>query len=633
MPAVDPSPRAPTIQAPRREPKPERERRRVVAEYDYVDESGAPLFQAVRFEPKRFAQRRPDGNGGWTWNLDGVRRVLFRLPQVRAAVDAGDATVYVVEGEKDVVALERLGLVATTNAMGAGKWRDEDADALDGAREVVVIPDDDERGRAHAAAVARSLAGRVGTVKVVAVWPTGESGDDVSDWLAYAENDDEVEQAKRLLAEIVEQAPAFDPSTPPTEDASDRPAGADGLQAAARSQREPRVEFLSAEEFVAKEEPDADPLVVDRDRATAIAANGDVMVYGGGGAGKTTLFLDAAIHFAAGVRWLDGTLVPTRALNVGWIENEGPRNEFLRKLRRKLEAWGKPLAGTLRVLNRPWSAFDLRRDDHREALAAEIRERRLDLVVVGPLTAVGMEGGGTPDDVRAFVGLLAAVRALLDTAVTFLVIHHENRAGQVSGAWEPIPDLLVHVQGQGHGRLRVYWQKARWSSQLHATAIALRWADGESFEPEEPTQSTPERVWEEIEAFVLANGGCSWNDVEANVQGQSVYLRRRRGQMLDDGVLVNAGSDRSFELWHRDDPARPPPLPEVRPDVDTPRDTPVSDTVAEEGVPRPVSLVSPRRGDTGREDAPQPPPTENDNCVPDGDAPDPGSTPEKGEHR
>src|SRR5262249_13880033 len=52
--------------------------RRIVAKYPYHDENGHVAFWVVRFDPKDFRQQRPDG----TWNLDGVRRVLYRLPEV-----------------------------------------------------------------------------------------------------------------------------------------------------------------------------------------------------------------------------------------------------------------------------------------------------------------------------------------------------------------------------------------------------------------------------------------------------------------------------------------------------------------------------------------------------------------------
>ena len=138
--------------------------REVVAEYDYADESGKLLFQVVRFAPKDFRQRKPDGAGGWEWKLGNTRRVLYRLPKVLEAVKDG-RTVWIVEGEKDVHALEKAGVVATCNAGGAGKWRDEYADCLRGAK-VAVIADRDEPGRAHARQVAESLEGVAATVKV-----------------------------------------------------------------------------------------------------------------------------------------------------------------------------------------------------------------------------------------------------------------------------------------------------------------------------------------------------------------------------------------------------------------------------------------------------------------------------------
>jgi putative DNA primase/helicase len=73
--------------------------RRIVAAYDYRDAEGKLLFQVVRFQPKGFRQRHPDGKGGWVWNLNGAPRVLYRLPELLAADPS--AWVFVPEGEKD----------------------------------------------------------------------------------------------------------------------------------------------------------------------------------------------------------------------------------------------------------------------------------------------------------------------------------------------------------------------------------------------------------------------------------------------------------------------------------------------------------------------------------------------------
>lgn len=161
--------------------------REIVATYGYTDEAGELLFEVVRFAPKDFRQRRPDGNGGWIWKLDGTRRVLYRLPQLLAAVEAGDR-VYVVEGEKDVAAIEKAGAAATCNPGGAGKWRDTYSKSLLGAH-VVVVADRDKPGLVHARRVAASC--RTAGIEVVGVVQAA-SGKDAADHLAAGRGLDEL---------------------------------------------------------------------------------------------------------------------------------------------------------------------------------------------------------------------------------------------------------------------------------------------------------------------------------------------------------------------------------------------------------------------------------------------------------
>ncbi|WP_432020970.1 DUF3987 domain-containing protein [Streptomyces sp. 1222.5] len=133
-------------------------RPQVVAEYPYADERGEVLYVVRRLEPgydgerKTFRQFRPDGRPG----VSGIRRVLYRLPDVIRKAQAG-GIVIIVEGEKDVETLAALDVVATCNVGGAGKWSEDYTAALRGASEVVVIADRDEPGRRHAATVAESL--------------------------------------------------------------------------------------------------------------------------------------------------------------------------------------------------------------------------------------------------------------------------------------------------------------------------------------------------------------------------------------------------------------------------------------------------------------------------------------------
>jgi 5S rRNA maturation endonuclease (ribonuclease M5) len=150
--------------------------------YDYRDERGTLLFQVVRIPlpgGKTFRQRRPAGRDGWIWDVEGVRRVLYRLPEL-LATDPSE-TVFIVEGEKDADNLARRGLVATTNPGGALKWRRKYAEALRG-RQVAILPDHDEVGRQHAAEVAWSLSGVAVSVRVVELSGLAKHGD-VTDWL------------------------------------------------------------------------------------------------------------------------------------------------------------------------------------------------------------------------------------------------------------------------------------------------------------------------------------------------------------------------------------------------------------------------------------------------------------------
>ena len=149
--------------------------------YDYSDETGKLLFQCVRYTPKNFRQRRPDGVGGWIWDLKGVRRVLYRLPELLAAVKSGEY-VFFVEGEKDVDNLVRLGLHATCNPMGAVKWNDQYSEQARGVR-AVILRDNDDSGIKHVAQLIDSLR-KTATSLVTVELPDLPPKGDVSDWIA-----------------------------------------------------------------------------------------------------------------------------------------------------------------------------------------------------------------------------------------------------------------------------------------------------------------------------------------------------------------------------------------------------------------------------------------------------------------
>ena len=185
--------------------------RRIVATYDYQDERRALVYQVVRYEPKDLRQRRPNGKGGWIWKMKGVPQLVYRRPDL-----TGREAVAIVGGEKDADALWALGLPATTNSGGETKWSDIHTAQLTaaGVQRVVILPDNDDTGRAHAEIVARSCAAADLVVRALEL-PNLPSKGDVSDYL--------VSHGRQDLVTLLRAAPLWTPavSVPTTQ-----PAGA-----------------------------------------------------------------------------------------------------------------------------------------------------------------------------------------------------------------------------------------------------------------------------------------------------------------------------------------------------------------------------------------------------------------------
>jgi hypothetical protein len=180
---------------------------RIVKTYGYCDENGTLLFQVVRFEPKGFRQRRPDGRGGWIWNLQDTRRVPYLLPDLVKAVAAGE-TIYVPEGEKDVDNLRAIGFAATTNLGGCKKWRSEYSQHLCGA-DVVVLPDNHLEGREHGDEIVASLRGIARRTRVLDIgkyWAECPDKGDISAWLAAGGSAEKLKAIVDALPEVTTSA-------------------------------------------------------------------------------------------------------------------------------------------------------------------------------------------------------------------------------------------------------------------------------------------------------------------------------------------------------------------------------------------------------------------------------------------
>lgn len=178
-----------------------------VATYDYTDQFSNLVYQVCRYHitdpekecgySKDFRQRRPDRNGGWIWNMEGVQRVIYRLPEILSATTQNEI-INIVEGEKDADNLASLGFLATTNVGGAGKnkWFLSYSDFLEN-REIAIWPDSDDPGREHAQEVFTKVAPKAKSVRLMQVPPPYK---DISDWTdTFVDDNDAISKIRSLL--------------------------------------------------------------------------------------------------------------------------------------------------------------------------------------------------------------------------------------------------------------------------------------------------------------------------------------------------------------------------------------------------------------------------------------------------
>ena len=159
--------------------------------YRYTNENNETVFEVLRYTDengkKTFKQRRPGPNGTWDWTTSDIQKPLYRLPQILKAKQNNE-TIYIVEGEKDVHTLEKLGKTATTNAGGASsdtntKWQPHHTQTLAGCN-IIIIADNDEPGHNHARNVAKQL--RTANCNVKTYTPTTHK--DITEIVQHTQN-------------------------------------------------------------------------------------------------------------------------------------------------------------------------------------------------------------------------------------------------------------------------------------------------------------------------------------------------------------------------------------------------------------------------------------------------------------
>jgi hypothetical protein len=428
--------------------------RRIVQTYDYKDESGKLLFQTVRYEPKDFMQRRPDGKGGWMYKLSDTRLVPYNLPEVLTA-----RSVIIVEGEKDVEALRPWGLTATCNPMGAGKWRPEYNEHFRGKR-VAIIPDNDEPGRKHSQTVARTLKETAESVKVLELPGLPKRGD-VSDLIAKG-------GTKESLIGLIKQAQEWEPN---------------------------RSFIVKVESILSQ---DAEPITWGV--ADLLPEGGLILLTAPPSHFKTFLSLDMARCVSQGLPFLGRN---TKQKPVLYIEKENPRVV----LKSYLEKLGISPTAPLEV----WPSWTEEEPPMfpNDVYLELARERPL--MIFDSLIRFYPKGTdeNSSTDIREVIGFL---RSLTKAGATVLVLHHKGKGD--GSDYRGSSDILGGVdmaytikKPETGSTLTIKCLKSRYSMEKDFPVEVISDPDGESIRFEDATQKIAQaREQEEHEKMETIKG-------------------------------------------------------------------------------------------------------------------------------
>lgn len=449
----------------------------LVATYDYVNENGVLLFQKLRYVDedgkKTFRQRKPDNNGGWEYSLGDVPKVLYNLPAVMSAKKF-NASVWVVEGEKDADTLTDAGFIATTMPGGAGKWLDIHSEPLAG-NVVEIVADNDEVGIKHALDVQKKLL-EVGCDAQVWVCPAHKditdhlsAGNSIEDLIAYEEF------SEQNSYEISEDGFTEVSTIPNTLDEDASPESLALIKLKEMLERDD----LNTKQKIAKsnlilstatvsftldtgrlvhwndflQETDGDsyewaiPGLIERgERVIVVAAEG---------VGKTMLARQVALLSAAGIHPF--SFQPMKPIKTLTVDLENP-DRIIRRTGRSIAMQAMSQARISRLnaelLTRP-SGIDLLKASDRAMLEDALDRVKPELLVIGPLYKAFLDPGG-----RTSESIALEVAKYLDTIRTIykcaLWIEHHAPLGTSmtsrdlrpfgSAVWSRWPEFGISLQ-------------------------------------------------------------------------------------------------------------------------------------------------------------------------------------------
>jgi len=372
----------------------DRKKKEWIANYDYTDAEGNLIFQVTRWIEgdgrKTFTQRKPTKAGGWEYSTTGLKKPIYRYPQIKSAIEQG-LPIYVAEGEKDVATLVTAGVQATCNPGGAGSWQANHTKALAKASQVFIVPDRDAVGMSHAAHIKGELEDLDVEVHVVGppegnkdvTWFFENAGGSLAGLVSIelsAENQDPFVDILTELRSLSKQNMAFEKKLHRARSMLD----------IAEFDPTDYGRLVKWEDFLKEGVDDYDwviPGLLERqERVIVVAAEG---------VGKTMLARQVALMSSAGISPFRKDSMPKVATL--FVDLENPERIIKRTSAKILERirWVKPDVGPLdaHLLVKP-DGLDLLKSEDRVLLERIVAQTEPDIIFLGPLYKAMVDPGG-----------------------------------------------------------------------------------------------------------------------------------------------------------------------------------------------------------------------------------------------
>jgi hypothetical protein len=304
---------------------------------------------------------------------------------------------------------------------------------------------------------------------------------------------------------------------------------------------------LPLDTFIAQDTEPREALIGD-ERNTILPAGGLAHVAGRPGIGKTTFCVDLGFHLASGVAWLGFPI--GRPLRVLFVENEGPEHMFRTKLAAKREAWPHRISGAIYVQTWRWGHFSFRDREAHQRARDSLDQLEIDVLIGDPLGSLGVEGVGSPENVRDFVAALVPLG--LTGTRAFVFIHHFRKEGaddeitQLQGAWGGSLDTLLTVKPtQRTEEIRLNVAKLRWGRDTIKPQLVGLVRETASFEllgdeddprllEEDMIKLLADGTWRTVTEIATKSSsggiGARRKDVEACLVGNAHIFRSTSGK-------------------------------------------------------------------------------------------------------